>query len=63
MGTDGLYDNLYDKDVQACLEPAVKVKANSKEEFELSEPESVARCMAKKAYNLSKDNRYMSPFA
>ena len=25
MGTDGLYDNLYDDDVQACLEPAIKV--------------------------------------
>ena len=63
MATDGLIDNLYDKDVQACLEPAVKVSKDSAEEFELEDPESVARCMSRKAYNLSKDQRYMSPFA
>ena len=25
MGTDGLFDNLYDKDVESCLHPSVKL--------------------------------------
>ena len=77
MGTDGLFDNLYDKDVESCLHPNVRLLTNStdkkKEEkgsesstdpqFELVDPEGVANCMAKKAYGLSKERRYMSPFA
>lgn len=61
MGTDGLFDNLYDKDLESCLLPEVKLV--KKDEFELSNPENVANCMSRKAYNLSKDRRYLSPFA
>lgn len=63
MGTDGLFDNLYDKDIQGCLEPAVKVKEGKSDDFSLDDPEAVAKCMARKAYNLGKDNTYWSPFA
>lgn len=63
MGTDGLFDNLYDKDVQACLEPSVNISKDSGEEFEISDPLAVARCMSRKAYDLSKNRSYMSPFA
>ena len=63
MGTDGLYDNLYDLDIKNCLEPAVKATRDSEDEFVMSDAEGVARCMAQKAYTLSKDRRYRSPFA
>jgi len=63
MGTDGLFDNLFDHDIHNCLHPSVRPLKDSKEEFELVDPEGVAKCMANKAYNLSKDRRYMSPFA
>ena len=61
MGTDGLFDNLYDKDIEGCLQPGIKLVKD--DEFELSNPEEVANCMAKKAYTLGKDGKYMSPFA
>ncbi len=63
MGTDGLFDNLFDNDIHACLHPSVRAKKDQKDDFELDNPEGVAKCMANKAYNLSKDRRYMSPFA
>ena len=63
MGTDGLLDNLYDEDVQACLESAVIVRQDSSEEFKLADPEGAANCMSSKAYKLSKESLYISPFA
>ena len=63
MGTDGLFDNLYDRDIHGCLLPSVKAIKEKKEEFELIDPEKVANCMAKKAYNLSKQRNYFSPFS
>ena len=69
MGTDGLFDNLYDHDIETCLRPGVKAvevpKGEKKEDslFELVNAANVANCMAGKAYGLSKDRRYMSPFA
>ena len=63
MGTDGLYDNLYDNDIEGCLEPAIKVKEGKSDDFSLDDPEAVAKCMARKAYTLSKDEKYWSPFA
>ena len=67
MGTDGLFDNLFDEDVEKCLYPYVAKAASEKQTaeqaFELKDPEAAANCMAKKAYSLSKERRYMSPFA
>ena len=64
MGSDGLFDNLYDHDIEGCLKPSVKQeKQDQKNGFSLEDPEAVAKCMAGKAYGLGKDRRYMSPFA
>lgn len=64
MGTDGLFDNLYDPDIEKCLYPSVKPQGSGPNAtFKLEGAESVAKCMANKAYDLSKDQRYMSPFA
>lgn len=67
MGTDGLFDNLYDPDIEACLKPNVVVGKKAAEVteqvFDLVNPEETANCMAKKAYALSKDRSYVSPFA
>ena len=63
MGTDGLFDNLYDADIHACLAPSIQAKKGLTDVFELINASAVATCMASKAYTLSKDRRYMSPFA
>ena len=53
MGTDGLFDNLYDRDIEACLKPAIT--SVSEDVFELKDPDGAAKCIAKKAYDLSHD--------
>ena len=63
MGTDGLFDNLYDRDIEQCLYPGIQPVKDKQDEFDLVNPEKVANCMATKAYALSKDRTYMSPFA
>lgn len=63
MGTDGLFDNLFDQDIEGCLHPSVKAHKDQKDQFELENPEGVAKCMANKAYKLGKDRRYDSPFS
>ena len=63
MGTDGLFDNLYDADIEKCLLPSVKAVKDKEDQFELMEPAKAADCMAKRAYNLSKDPNYKSPFS
>ena len=63
MGTDGLFDNLYDPDIEGCLKPNVRAVKEQPEQFELFEPAKAANCMASKAYNLSKNKTYGSPFA
>ena len=61
MGTDGLFDNLYDHDIEMCLKPGIKDKGN--QIYELTNPDGTAECIARKAYGLSKDRRYFSPFS
>ena len=63
MGTDGLFDNLFDRDIEQCLYPSVQPVKDTQDQFDLVNPEKVANCMASKAYQLSKDRTYMSPFA
>ena len=63
MGTDGLFDNLYDTDIEKCLHPSVKVVKDKEDQFELVEPAKAADCMAKRAYNLGKNKTYKSPFS
>ena len=57
MGTDGLFDNLYDTDIEACLKDNVQPGKTS-DKFEFPEPTTTATCIANKAYKLSKDQRY-----
>ena len=50
MGTDGVFDNVYDADIEPCL---LKHKA----------AEDRANCIGEKAYANGKDRSYLSPFA
>ena len=52
MGTDGLFDNVFDEDMKPCL-----VKEN------IEEPYKAAKCIGDFAYAKSHDRRYESPFA
>lgn len=52
MGTDGLFDNVFDDDMKPCL-----VKEN------IEEPYKAAKCIGDFAYAKSHDRRYESPFA
>ena len=56
MGTDGLFDNLYEPDILACLEDDNKYSVPF-------DPTKVATCLAKKAEKFSFDKKYDSPFA
>jgi serine/threonine protein phosphatase PrpC len=52
MGTDGLFDNVFDDDLKPCL-----VKEN------IENPNLAAKCIGDFAYTKSHDKRYESPFA
>ena len=56
MGTDGLFDNLFDKDILACLEDSTHGQI-------AMDQTKVATCLATKAEKLSFDKKYDSPFA
>ena len=60
MGSDGLFDNLFDDDIKQCLESQM-LEWNKK--FRLKSMDDTATCISDKAYKLSKDRRYDSPFA
>ena len=56
MGSDGLYDNLFDTDILACVEASVMKRDRIDEE-------NAATCIGNKALRKSKDPYYDSPFA
>jgi len=60
MGSDGLFDNLYDEELSPCL---LKNIGFSKGVFTMDDPKAAAECLANRAYQLSKDKNYYSPFA
>jgi serine/threonine protein phosphatase PrpC len=60
MGSDGLFDNLYDDDLQPCL---IQQISHSQGKFTMQDPTAAADCLAKRAYAVSKDKNYLSPFA
>lgn len=60
MGSDGLFDNIHDQDLIPCLKTEIK-KDNGR--VLMQSPEAAATCLAKLAYNKSKDQTYESPFA
>lgn len=56
MASDGVFDNLYDIDLEDCVKPFVK-DANL---FDLM---ASANCITTKSYKLGNTNGYLSPFA
>ena len=60
MGSDGLFDNLYDEDLHPCLLQKI---GHSKARYTKEDPTAAAECLAKRAYQMSKDKSYFSPFA
>jgi len=57
VGTDGLFDNLYDEKIIELLSPFVRGQAA------LEDPNLVADVIAKEAEKFSRDPYYVSPFA
>ena len=58
LGTDGLFDNLFDKDIAECIR-----KELSGEKMDILDVNAAADCLANKAQKLGKDEDYESPFA
>ena len=61
MGTDGLFDNVFDRDMKPCLVREIEKQENGK--FLIKSPQMAAECLGDKAYRLSKNRRYESPFS
>lgn len=57
VGTDGLFDNLYDNQIIEVIKPFIQNSSS------LLDPEIVAEMIAKQAETLSFDTKWMSPFA
>lgn len=53
VGSDGVFDNLFNKDILKCL-PSQTVNADV---------QKIANCLADSSLALSKDEAYDSPFA
>lgn len=60
MGSDGLFDNLFDQDLMPCLHKELTI-LNGR--VYLKNPTTAATCLGNLAYERSKDKRYESPFA
>ena len=56
MGSDGLFDNLYDATITDCVWSYM-----AGDDF--ADPEGACGCLADKAYTFGKNNNYLSPFA
>ena len=56
MGTDGLFDNLFEPDILACLEDTTAKQP-------AMDQSKVAVCLAEKAEKMSYNKKYDSPFA
>jgi len=46
MGSDGLFDNLYDKDLEPCLLQQIKINKQT-QIFQMEDPTEAATCIAK----------------
>lgn len=57
LATDGLFDNVYERDVISIVRPFIK------HTDEIIDLDLVAEMIAQKAEDLSKDPKYISPFA
>ena len=58
MATDGVFDNLYDKDIEKCVKSSFV--GVDYPEYKLKE---VSECVANKAFKLGNSRGYLSPFA
>lgn len=57
VGSDGLFDNMFDRQITEIIAPFVK------ESDEILDPELVAEMIGKQAETLSLNTKWMSPFA
>ena len=63
MGSDGLFDNLFEHDIEKCLYKEIEERQGMENEFMLKSVNNAASCIGKKAYKLSKKTSHESPFA
>ena len=56
MASDGVLDNLFDKDILECVQPQMK-------ERNFANPKAASDCIADKSFKLGNDLSYASPFA
>ena len=59
VGTDGLFDNLFDDQIIELIKPHVK----ESESGDLRDVNKLADSIATEAERLSRDSNYISPFA
>jgi serine/threonine protein phosphatase PrpC len=57
LGSDGVFDNLFDQDIMDCFMNKV-----TRENLDVKVPHEITECIANKAEKLSYDKEYMSPF-
>jgi len=57
VASDGVFDNLYIKDIKLCLQPQIDSNGF------LSDLQEAANCLAEKSEKLGDDSTYFSPFA
>ena len=57
LGSDGVFDNLFDKDIIDCIKPYDLTKELKPEDLK-----TASVCVAEKAETLSYDKNYKSPF-
>ena len=59
VGSDGLFDNLYDKHILKCLKPRLETKGSKRMEDVLK----ASKCLAVNAERLGHKGSYISPFS
>ena len=56
MGSDGVFDNVYDEGIETCLQAGLKGT-------QIDDLDAASVCIAKKAEANGKDKKFFSPFA
>ena len=63
MGSDGLFDNLFDKDIIECLLLNLNIKKSKNlDKLEILNLQNTSNCLALKAEIMGYDKNYDSPF-
>ena len=65
VATDGLWDNLFDKDIEECITENMPLAKSLQfpEVREITDLQKLSTCLATKAQYLSYKDNYASPFA